>query len=262
MGPIAAGLTAFFGFIVTFDFSDLRARHPSWPGFFDLLEDYKNFYIFILCVVIAFLTTVLISFLSPTRQQLRVELEAERVKMSRITDHVEFVLQGFVWQQAKKLGFSQEGYSRISLYMHEPDKRRFHCLVRRSHNTKFEQKGRQFFDDSTGCIAKAWESDWHFDNNFPDDPSENAAYQKATYGIKKAVHSNLTMDSKLIAAKRVVDNNDRPLGLLVVESVKRDGFDEANLRNSLTVAASDCALLISAWKDHLPSPNIAESEGL
>ena len=90
----------------------------------------------------------------------------QKTEIEAITDHVVFCLEGFIWEQAKRAGFSVSGVSRISLYVHEPAKSRFFCLVRKSYNTKLEKKGRTFFADHEGCIAKAWEQDWHFDNDF------------------------------------------------------------------------------------------------
>ena len=136
------------------------------------------------------------------------------------------------------------------------------CLVRKSYNTKLEKKGRTFFADHEGCIAKAWEQDWHFDHGFPENESDNVAYHKSEYGILKKTFNQLTMRSKLIAVKKVVDKNDRPIALIVVESTKSNAFVEANLKSALTIAATDCANLLMVWKDHLPTPSAAQDEGL
>ena len=125
-----------------------------------------------------------------------------------------------------------------------------------------EKKGRTFFADHEGCIAKAWEQDWHFDNGFPEVDSANAAYHKSKYGISKGTFNQLTMTSKLIAVKKVVDKNDRPIALIVVASTKSNVFVEADLKSALTIAATGCATLLMAWKDHLPTPSVAQDEGL
>lgn len=70
------------------------------------------------------------------------------------------------------------------------------------------------------------------------------------------------MKSKLIAAKKVVDKEHRPIGLIVVESVNRGAFEEAALREKLDLAAVDCANLLTVWRIHLPAPNLAEDVGL
>ena len=125
-----------------------------------------------------------------------------------------------------------------------------------------EKKGRTFFADHEGCIAKAWEQDWHFDNSFPENESDNAAYHKKEYRISRKTFNQLTMTSKLIAVKKVVDKNDRPIALIVVESTKSNAFVEADLKSALTIAATGCATLLMAWKDHLPTPSVAQDEGL
>ena len=186
----------------------------------------------------------------------------QKAEIEAITDHVVFCVEGFIWEQAKRAGFSVSGVSRISLYVHEPAKSRFFCLVRKSYNTKLEKKGRTFFADHEGCIAKAWEQDWHFDNDFPENESDNVAYHKSEYRILKKTFDKLTMRPKLIAVKKVVDKNDRPIALIVVESTKSNAFVEADLKSALTIAATGCATLLMAWKDHLPTPSVAQDGGL
>ena len=68
------------------------------------------------------------------------------------------------------------------------------------------------------------------------------------------------MRPKLIAVKKVVDKNDRPIALIVVESTKSNAFVEADLKSALTTAATDCATLLMVWKDHLPTPSVAQDE--
>lgn len=203
-----------------------------------------------------------LAFTSPSRFSMQSALIKQKTEIEAITDHVVFCLEGFIWEQAKRAGFSVSGVSRISLYVHEPAKSRFFCLVRKSYNTKLEKIRRTFFADHEGCIAKAWEQDWHFDNDFPEDNSANAAYHKSEYGISKKTFNQLTMRPKLIAVKKVVDKNDRPIALIVVESTKSNAFVEADLKSALTIAATGCATLLMAWKDHLPTPSVAQDEGL
>lgn len=117
-------------------------------------------------------------------------MEAEQQKSQEITNNVQFCLEGFLLEQARRIGFTEQGLSRITIYLHEPKKKRFYCLVRRSHNIEYEQKGRTFFDDKKGCIALAWRGDWHFDNQFPDNPRDDAKYQKDNYQIERSVHAN------------------------------------------------------------------------
>ena len=125
-----------------------------------------------------------------------------------------------------------------------------------------EKKGRTFFADHEGCIAKAWEQDGHFDNGFPENESDNAVYHKKEYRISRKTFNQLTMTSKLIAVKKVVDKNDRPIALIVVETNKSNAFVEADLKSALTIAATGCATLLMAWKDHVPTPSVAQDEGL
>ena len=78
----------------------------------------------------------------------------------------------------------------------------------------------------------------------------------------KKTFNQLTMTSKLIAVKKVVDKNDRPIALIVVESTKSNAFVEADLKSALTITATGCATLLMAWKDHLPTPSVAQDEDL
>ncbi|WP_166416951.1 hypothetical protein [Cochlodiniinecator piscidefendens] len=253
---------AFSGFVVTFDFSKQRIEYPDLSWLIDIVEQHWVFWVFVACAISAFCVNLFLAVTSPSRLSLQSALNKQKAEIEAITDHVVFCVDGFIWEQAKRAGVSVTGASRISLYVHEPAESRFFCLVRKSYNTKLEKKGRTFFADDEGCLAKAWEQDWHFDNGFPDDDKANAEYQKSEYGISKGTFSQLTMPSKLIAVKKVVDRNDRPIALIVVESTKSNEFDENDLQCALTIAATDCAHLLTVWKDHLPTPSAAQDEGL
>ena len=260
--PLLGGVVAASGFAVTFDSSKLRKERPDLSWLIDIVDHHWVFWLFIACAILAFVVNLFLAFTSPSRFSMQSALIKQKTEIEAITDHVVFCLEGFIWEQAKRAGFSVSGVSRISLYVHEPAKSRFFCLVRKSYNTKLEKKGRTFFADHEGCIAKGWEQDWHFDNGFPEDDMDNAAYHKSEYGILKKTFNQLTMTSKLIAVKKVVDKNDRPIALIVVESTKSNAFVEADLKSALTIAATGCATLLMAWKDHLPTPSAAQDEGL
>jgi hypothetical protein len=260
--PLLGGVVAASGFAVTLDLPKFRKERPDLSWLIDIVDHYWVFWLFIFCAILAFVVNLFLAFTSPTCFSMRSALIKQKAEIQAITDHVLFCVEGFIWEQAKRAGFSVSGVSRISLYVHEPAKSRFFCLVRKSYNTKLEKKGRTFFADHEGCIAKAWEQDWHFDNDFPEDNSANAAYHKSEYGISKKTFNQLTMRPKLIAVKKVVDKNDRPIALIVVESTKSNAFVEADLKSALTIAATGCATLLMAWKDHLPTPSVAQDEGL
>lgn len=262
VSPFLSAAVALLVFVAAFDFSDVRELFPSWPGLFDILEHPAAFVCLVVCAIFLFLVNLFLSAMSPTRVQLRKQLMEERRKVTSIAENVSFCFEGFLWEQAKRMGFEEHGKSRISLYIFEKTRNRFSCLVRRSYNSQFEKKGRSFFEVEDGCIAKAWESGWHFDNQFPENDKDDAEYQKKKYGLNKSTHSNLTMKSKLIAAKKIVDKSDRPLAVVVVESVKRDAFAEAELREKMEMSAKDCAVLIETWEEHLPTSSIAEGAGL
>ncbi len=260
--PALSILVAISGFILGFDFSKLRMKYPSWPGVFDILEHHSWFWVLFVTALLLGFANIFLSLMSPTRENLKEELESQSQKFEAITDHVQFCLEGFLWEQAKKIGFDSSGVSRISLYLHEPTHGRFFCLARRSHNSRLEQKGRSFFKDTEGCIAFGWERDWHFDNKFPDDLDENVDYQKEKYGLGKAEHKKLTMNPRLMAVKKVIDKSDRPVAVIVIESTKRQAFEEDTLRELMHEAALNCSILLTTWKDYLPNPNLAQSEGL
>lgn len=262
VAPALALVAAVSGFILTFDFQELRGQYPNWPGFFNLLEHYWMFWVFIFASIFLFFSNLFLAKISPTREELRSALHDKGEELEKITDHVSFCLEGFIWEQAKRVGFEEHGVSRISLYLHEPERSRFFLLVRKSHNYELQKKGRTFFDDDKGCIALAWQRDWHFDNDFPDDRDKAADYHKEKYKIDKKIFAGLTMKPRLLAAKRVVDKDDRPLALIVIESEKSDAFEEKQLRGAMVEAAKDCANLLIAWANHLPAPSLAQDEGL
>lgn len=70
------------------------------------------------------------------------------------------------------------------------------------------------------------------------------------------------MQPLLIASKIILDIDDRPIGVLVVESDKRDAFTEDQLKGLMDSAAKDAAILLSPLRKYLPTMQFAQGEGL
>jgi hypothetical protein len=172
------------------------------------------------------------------------------------------LLDGLLRNLSKKLGFPTDGTTRISLYVHDESNRFFVPGGRYSSNPYFDRKGRTQFSDEEGCISKGWRHDWHFDAAVPDDTDEAAKYHLENYGVADSTYRSLKMKPKLFAAKKIVDSDDRPVAVLVVESEKRDAFEESDLVRNMGEAAQDLASTICAVKDHIPLPNLAAEAGL
>ena len=139
--PLLGGVVSASGFAVTFDFSKLRKERPDLSWLIDIVDHHWVFWLFIAFAILAFVVNLFLAFTSPLRYSMQSALIKQKTEIEAITDHVVFCLEGFIWEQAKRAGFSVSGVSRISLHVHEPAKSRFFCLVRKSYNTKLEKKG-------------------------------------------------------------------------------------------------------------------------
>lgn len=134
--------------------------------------------------MLSLLSALFVGLVTPTREDLRSRLAAEQGKVDTVGENIQFTVDGFVWSIAKRMGFSEKGHSRISLYLCENGSDYFSFCSRRSYNPAYERKGRAFFPVDQGSIGEAYRRGWHFDNEIPEG-AEAAAHHRDRYGIKK-----------------------------------------------------------------------------
>lgn len=162
------------------------------------------------------------------------KLRAELKSCKEIFDRTLFIeiFTGYLYAlSSEKLCFGAKGENseRITLYIHDNSKDSFIPFSRVSQNPLYKKKGRPEYPDDIGCIGKAWENGWHFDNCFPEEKDEYAKYCKNGYGMNHGVTNSLAMKSKLFACLRIEGEGD-PLGLIVVESMIADRYQEDDIK--------------------------------
>jgi hypothetical protein len=256
---LMAGLCAI---IVSYEFSEEARRYPSFAGVWEILDGPIPFFTVLFCISASFLLSLFLAKRAPTHDRLVSERDKARDASAKVGENIVFVMEGLLYNLGRKLGFSAEGHSRVSLYVYDDAQDVFVPCGRFSHNPVYAKKGRTKFNASQGCIGKAWRNDWHFDNSIPDDWSAATSYHKENYNIPKGTAAALKMRSRLIAGKKVVDQNNRPTAIIVVESAKADAFGEEELRVKVESVADDFGRIVAGLRSYIPIPSDAEEAGL
>lgn len=144
--------------------------------------------------------------------------------------------------------------------MHD-NKNNFIPCARYSNNPELQKKGKVEYPDNQGCISKAWQHDWCFDNNF-DSSADYAQYNLDTYKIPKLTTRQMKMKSHLYAVKRIKNEYGKPLAVIVVESLEKNFFKEDEIKTQLGQAEGFFAHIIEQLWDHIPKPMDAKQRGL
>jgi len=70
------------------------------------------------------------------------------------------------------------------------------------------------------------------------------------------------MHVRVIAAKKILDNNSLPVGVIVVESDKEGSFTEEELKDALSEVADDYGRIVRGLQPYIPDPSDAAKRGL
>lgn len=174
------------------------------------------------------------------------------------------IFTGYLYfMSSGRLGFgSKDGNSeRITLYIYDNEKLVFIPFSRVSQNPKYKKKGRQEYPAGEGCIGRAWENGWCFDNNFPDNDREYNRYSKENYNMAPDVTKALGMRSNLLACMRI-ENDDNPLGVIVVESTERNRYLEDDIKKILEGERHCIHSMLKKWHHLVPKVFNAAELGL
>jgi hypothetical protein len=184
-------------------------------------------------------------------------------EVGAVAENIHALFEAVLLSLANKLEVDERGTERVSIYVHRLETNTFVPCGRFSHNPILKAKGRTSFPDDQGCIAKAWEEDWHFCVDFPD-PSRTGPYVDYllhTYGIPRDVGRSLKMKPKLIAAKRI-SLNGSGVAIIVFESTDQGKFTEEQLKGRLAAASVEYAQMIKSIQKYIPNPSRAAEVGL
>lgn len=175
------------------------------------------------------------------------------------------IFTGYLYSMSSgKLGFgsNSKNSERITLYIYDGDRRVFIPFSRVSQNPLYKRKGRQEYPANEGCIGKAWENGWCFDNKFPTASDVRYEdYSKKLYDIPPATAKGLGMRSALLACMRI-ESDDNPLGVIVVESTEKNRYTETYLKTILEEERHCIYLMLKKWHQLVPRVVNASELGL
>ncbi len=201
----------------------------------------------------------------PRLQKMENELKDFKAKDSIISEQVENLFDGYLYNLAGllKFGEGEQDCERISLYIHDNDKTFIPC-GRYSANPKYKKRTRSSYPDHEGCIAKGWENGWHFDDKFPCPNTEKATYIDyclKEYDIQRNTTRKINMQSRVFAVLRIKNDAD-PLVIIVVESIENTRFIENDIKKILQDQNVFLVHTINNLKDYIPRPSIAKEGGI
>jgi hypothetical protein len=217
---------------------------------------------FFLTAPIAFISTVYVSWRQPTIDELTTDRDAYKEKSEQFGETVLFLFDGILLNLSRRMDVVEASHARLSIYLHIADQNCFIPCGRYSINPVLQKKGRTHIPDNQGCISKAWQNGWHFDNKFPNSQNDCHKYNARIYSIPEATCRSLKMTTRAIAAHRIVDSDNRSLGVIVLESTNNDGLDEANVQQVLQSEVVSLGKMVSDLRSHIPTPQDAGNRGL
>jgi hypothetical protein len=189
-------------------------------------------------------------------------LEDERRTTLQLSENIQIFFEALMMDAAKRLEFSKAGGDRISLYIHIEAHSYFVPCGRFSWDPVLKKKGRTTFPDNQGCISKAWRHDWHYDDKIPEDLELACTHHESGYDVPIEVTKNLKMRATLVAAKKILDRADGPIGVLVIESSRNERFEEGALKAKMVDIALYLGPIVDVLQEHIPTPQEAKSAGL
>lgn len=249
-------------FCVEHDFETAKKESPEWEALWNILDSDKLVLLLIIAAFASVLTSIITSARQPKIKTLNETVLALEEEADKIGENIHNLFEGILLNLSKKLVFTQNGTERVTLYIHKNSHGCFVPCGRYSNNPLFQKKGRTRFDDDQGCISKGWQTGWHFDNKIPTGKPLAANYNNKNYGIPVDTASSLTMQSKLLAVKRIDGLEGRPVAVLVIESTNKAAFAENDLVAKLNGVSSEYGRMVQILERHIPSPQDAADKGL
>jgi len=185
LSPVISGFVGVSGFCVTYNFDSERAEYPNFKGVWDVLDAPFWTVVLIVSFAILVLNTGFLAWRAPTRKALREERDKARDAAARVGENILLLMDGLLLNLSRKLKFSLNGHSRVSLYVFDESSRAFIPCGRFSHNPKYREKGRTKFHIDQGCIGEAWQRDWAFDDQIPADVTAAVEYHKESMASRR-----------------------------------------------------------------------------
>ena len=251
--PLFSGIAAILGVMWQNDFASLRDKYPNWPGLFNYIEAWVS-PLFILFFILAGICSALRIFTTKSFCKIERELSEERDKVNLIANNIETLVNGLLLRLSEKIGFQRGEPSRLTIYIHN-NNGHFISFGRYSPDPLYSGRGRNLLPDTSGCISRAWSSDWCYESNL------TYRLARKSYGINKESYEPQRMRAVCFAVKRIDSNRQIPLAVLVVESKTEGRFPEDQIKAILDGEEAYLAEIIGCLKTHIPDPQDASERG-
>ncbi len=186
--------------------------------------------------------------------------------MDSLAQDFEAISQGYITSIARNLGFGSktEKTERITIYAHDSANNVFIPFGRYSSNPKYERRGRDFYPNNQGCIAKTWEHGRWFINDYPEWNTKQKDYIERAKedGYKPTVTKKLNMKSTLYFGWRVLDTKgDKKLAVLIVESTDSNRWTKEQLEEYFEREDRKLSEIVERLAPRLPKISSARKEG-
>lgn len=141
--------------------------------------------------------------------------------------------------------------TRISIYQHHGDEKKFALVGRASLNPTLSEPGRSVYRDDVGLIAKAWRERTAHARVWFTDPEQWVGYQARTFRMNPEEARGIAMKSLSYLGVRI-DDGDVPVGILVMESTVRERVTEQHAEQARSHPAFDRIRLMLRAAPKLP----------
>ncbi|WP_257308843.1 hypothetical protein [Geothrix fuzhouensis] len=161
----------------------------------------------------------------------------------------------------EKLGLDH--YDRISIYQFTPEG--FVLRGRYSENRDYNHKGRTIYPLNQGCIGRAYQRGEFKRSRLPDPHAHRTTYYttlESEYDIPETTSRNFVMKSRSIIGVRIesLDHSDS-LGVLVIESIKPQGFNSDDIFQLIDNEKNTLSALLNGFKEELRIKRLPALEG-
>ena len=198
--------------------------------------------------------------LDKRREVIIEDLKKDVRALELIKPNIDRIIKCYLRDISRALKFDHD--DRISLYIVLENE--FAICSRVSVNPELEKIGRGSYPINQGIIAKAWEQNMVFENNIPQYAKKNKKYSNyfhKYYNMPVSVTEKLSMKSHIYFGRRIHDHNKaNPIGVIIVESKKKNRFDKAELEKVLNGDDEYIYEMLKSFKDYIPTPKRTQRE--
>lgn len=208
-------------------------------------------------VILSFVFFVLQLSRSKRLSVLKEENEALKkentVYDSVVYEHTDSFLSAFS-RDALSFGSVPGCDERITIYVHDP-KGYFVPIGRHSENPNLKKRGRSKYPDDEGFIARAWERNDYFKNDYSDPKANPRLYNQSLSAdnLPADIVDGLKMKPTLLFGYRVKNSTTHePRALIILEVTKSNRYKERYLQQKFSTIRKDVTNLIQRLEPILP----------